>query len=248
MEFGFLIKKLITFFIEPLGLIITLFILGLWFLFDSKQKLAKQFLSFSFGFLILFSYPPFSNYLVKKLENQYPKYHYKTNIKYIHVLGHGHNTDILQPISSHLSNSGTKRVLEGVIIHKKTPNSKIVFTGYDGNTNETNAKMNSILALALGVDEENIIINGIPNDTRTEAEYMKNVVGENPFVLVTSATHMPRSMLLFESMGMKPIPAPTDFHKSEMNTYFKAPSIGALEDSRMAIHEFLGILWAKIRG
>jgi len=248
MEFGLFIKKLITFFIEPLGLIITLFILGLWFLFDSKQKLAKQFLSFSFIFLVLFSYPPFSNYLVKKLENQYPKYDYKTTIKYIHVLGHGHNTDILQPISSHLSNGGTKRVLEGVIIHKKTPNSKIIFTGYGGDSNITNAKMNSILALALGVDEENIIINGIPNDTRTEAEYMKNVVGENPFVLVTSATHMPRSMLLFESMGMKPIPAPTDFHKSEMNTYFKAPSIGALEDSRMAIHEFLGILWAKIRG
>ncbi|MCF6330435.1 MAG: YdcF family protein [Sulfurimonas sp.] len=248
MEFGFLLKKLITFFIEPLGLIIILFVFGLWFLFDGKQKLAKQFLSFSFGFLLLFSYPPFSNYLVKKLENQYSKYDYKTNVKYIHVLGSGHNTDALQPISSNLASSGTKRVLEGIIIHKKIPNSKIIFTGYEGDTNETNAKMNSMLALALGVDEKNMILNGIPNDTRMEAVYMKSIVGHDPFVLVTSATHMPRSMLLFESMGMKPIPAPTDFRKNEIITYFKAPNIGALEDSRMAIHEFLGILWAKIRG
>ncbi len=248
MEFGLFFKKLITFFIEPLGFILTLFVLGLWFLFASKQKLAKQFLSFSFGFLLLFSYPPFSNYLVKKLENQYPKYNYNTDIKYIHVLGSGHNTDILQPISSNIASGGTKRVLEGIIIHKKIPNSKIIFTGYEGDTNETNAKMNSKLALALGVDEKNMILNGIPNDTRMEALYMKSIVGSEPFVLVTSATHMPRSMMLFKSMGMEPIPAPTDFHKYEINTYFKAPNIGALKNSRMAIHEFLGILWAKIRG
>lgn len=248
MEFGLFIKKLITFFIEPLGLIITLFLLGLWFLFDSKQKLAKQFLSFSFGFLILFSYPPFSNYLIKKLENKYPKYDYKANVKYIHVLGHGHNTDTSQPISSNISDGGTKRVIEGIIIHKKIPNSKIVFTGYEGYTNEANAKMNSILALALGVDEDNMIVNSKPNDTREEAKYMKSIVGFEPFVLVTSATHMPRSMLLFESMGMNPIAAPTDFHKSEINSYLKLPNIEALEGSRMAIHEFLGMIWAKIRG
>ena len=248
MELGLLLKQFIAFFIEPLGLIITLFVLGLLFLFEEKEKLSKQFLTLACGILFLFSYPPFSNYLVKKLENQYPKYDYKTDVKYIHVLGSGHNTDESQPISSNIGNSGSKRVIEGVIIHKKVPNSKIIFTGYEGDTNETNAKMNSMLALALGVNESNMILNGTPNDTRMEAQYMRSIVGYEPFVLVTSATHMPRSMLLFESMGMKPIPAPTDFHKSETNTYLRAPSVGALQDSRMAIHEFFGILWAKIRG
>lgn len=247
MDFGLLIKQSITFFIEPLGLIITLFLIGLWFLFESKQKLAKQFLSFSFALLVIFSYPPFSNYLVKKLENQYPKYDYKTDIKYIHVLGNGHNTDILQPTSSHLSSAATKRVLEGIIIHKKTQNSKIIFTGYSGDTNVTNAKMNSLLALALGVKKENMIINGNPKDTKEEAEFAKHILSNEPFVLVTSATHMPRSMMLFKSMGMNPIAAPTDFHRYEINSYFKAPRIGAFNNSRISIHEYIGMLWAKIR-
>ena len=36
-------------------------------------------------------------------------------------------------------------------------------------------------------------------------------IGQTPFILVTSAGHMPRSMAVFEAQGMQPIPAPTEF-------------------------------------
>jgi len=32
------------------------------------------------------------------------------------------------------------------------------------------------------------------------------------FILITSASHMARSMALFQSKGMNPIPAPTGYH------------------------------------
>ncbi len=169
MDFGLVIKKTITFFIEPLGIVLSLLVLGLYFIYTKKDKLAKILLSLGLGALILFSYPPFSNFLVQNLENKYPKYNYKDDIKYIHVLGSGHNTDISQPISSNLSYSGVKRVLEGVILHKRIKNSKLIFTGYEGTTNIANAIMNSKLAIALGFDEKNIIINDKPNDTLQEA-------------------------------------------------------------------------------
>ncbi|MCK4973782.1 MAG: YdcF family protein [Sulfurimonas sp.] len=244
MELGFILKKFITFFVEPLGIILALFVFGIYFLYRNKNSLAKLFISLSLGFLLLFSYQPFSNFLVKNLENQYPKYDYKQDIKYIHVLGAGHNTDKSQPLSSQVF---SKRVLEGVIIHKKIYGSKIIFTGYEGKTNITNAQMNANLAMALGVKEENIIINGKPKDTKEEAIFTKSLLGDEPFVLVTSATHMPRSMSVFKSIGLNPIAAPTAFHKSEINRYFRAPDTGSLENSRMAMHEYIGILWAKIR-
>ena len=247
MEIGFLLKKFVTFFVEPLGFILTLFILGLYFLFVNNKSISKILLSLSFGFLFLFSYQPFSNFLVKNLENQYPKYDYKENIKYIHVLGSGHNTDKSQPISSHVSSAGTKRVLEGIIIHFRTPDSKLIFTGYEGDTNTSNAQMNASLAIALGVKEENIIINAEPKDTKEEAVFTKSIVGNEPFVLVTSATHMPRSMRLFKSLGLNPIAAPTNFQKDEFSDYLAAPDIVQLENSRMSMHEYIGIVWAKIR-
>ncbi|MCK4737516.1 MAG: hypothetical protein KAT10_03075, partial [Sulfurimonas sp.] len=85
MELGFILKKFITFFVEPLGIILALFVFGIYFLYRNKNSLAKLFLTLSLGFLLLFSYGPFSNFLVKNLENQYPKYDYKQDIKYIHV-------------------------------------------------------------------------------------------------------------------------------------------------------------------
>jgi len=244
-DIGFVIKKMLTFFVEPMGLILSFLMVGLVLLFLDKNKLSKIFLSISLGMLFLFSFPPFSNFLVENLENQYPKYNYEADIKYIHVLGGGHNTDAMQPISSHLSSASTKRVLEGIIIHKNTPNSKIIFTGYAGDTNVTTAVMNAKLATTLGVDEDDLIINGLPKDTKEEAIYTKTIVGENPFVLVTSASHMPRSMMLFESLGMHPIAAPTYFKKDNLTSFL--PGTGSFDDSRMAVHEYIGILWAKIR-
>ena len=56
----------------------------MYFLLTNKDRLSKLFLSLSFFIVTLYSYPPFSNYLVSNLENQYPKYDYaNSDIKYI---------------------------------------------------------------------------------------------------------------------------------------------------------------------
>lgn len=247
MEIGFFLKKFITYFIEPFGLILTLFILGIIFLFLNRNFLAKLFITLSFGFLLLFSNSAFSNYLIKSLENRYEKYNYKQKIRYIHVLGSGHHDDESQPLSSRLSESGAIRVIEGIIIHLKTANSKLIFTGYGGNSKISNAQMNLKLALSLGVKEENIIISAKPRDTKEEAIFIKSIIGEEPFVLVTSAIHMPRAMILFESVDLNPIAAPTNFYKRDIKNYIGIPNNGSISRSKIAIHEYLGMLWAKIR-
>jgi uncharacterized SAM-binding protein YcdF (DUF218 family) len=77
--------------------------------------------------------------------------------------------------------------------------------------------------------------------------FTKSLIGDEPFILVTSATHMPRAMMLFESLGLNPIPAPTNFYKTESNSFFIAPEVESFNISRIAIHEYIGILWSKIR-
>jgi len=246
-DIGFLLKQFVSFFIEPFGLVFGLFAFGLCLLFAKKDIYAKVFLSLAFGFMFLFSYPPFANFLVINLESQYPKYDYKTKVKYIHVLGSGHNADQTQPLSSQISASGTSRDIEGIIIHKNTKGSKLIFTGYEGHTDTPVAIVNAEFAKALGVDEKEMLVNPNPKDTKEEAVFCKSVVGSEPFALVTSATHMPRAMRLFKSLGMNPIPAPTDFYKKKINTYLKAPNVYSFKKSQMAMHEYIGILWALIR-
>lgn len=247
MELGFLIKKYITFFVEPLGMILSLLLLGLFLWFRKKERLAQYVLGSGVLLLFLFSYQPFSNLLLSTLENEYPKYARTQDVGYIHVLGSGHTTDPSKPLSSQISDAGIKRVLEGVLLHLENSGSKLVFTGYAGDTNISNAQMNATLAKALGVKEENIIINPLPKDTREEALFAKEIVGEEAFILVTSATHMPRAMRLFGSVGLDPIAAPTDF-KKDQTSFLDVPSIQNLSNSKRAVHEYLGILWSRLRG
>lgn len=247
MELGFMLKKFITFFIEPYGMVLSLFVLGLYFLYIKKDVLSKVFLTLAFSVMLLFSYSPFANFLISNLENQYPKYDYKSNVKYIHVLGSGHNTDPSQPLSSQIGGASVKRDLEGILIHKSIKGSKIIFTGYEGSTDTPTAVMNAKLAKALEVKEESLLINPKPKDTREEAIFTKSVVGDKPFILVTSATHMPRAMLLFKSLGLKPIAAPTNFYKRKFDGYFKMPNISSFQTSQIAMHEYWGILWSKLK-
>lgn len=247
MELGFLIKKGITFFVEPLGMILSLLLLGLILWIRKKERFAQYALGLGVALLFLFSYQPFSNLLVSALEEKYPKYASEENVAYIHVLGSGHTTDPSQPLSSQISDSGIKRVLEGVLLHFKTPGSKLIFTGYAGDTNTSNAQMNAKLAKALGVKEENMIINPLPKDTKEEALFAQTIVGKERSILVTSATHMPRSMKLFSSVGLDMIAAPTGFKKDETD-FLSAPSISNLQNSQRAVHEYLGMLWSSLRG
>jgi len=248
MDIGFFLKKTIAYFCEPFGMVLALLILGLLFLLFNKYKSSKILLSLSFSLLCLYSYPPFANLLIENLEKKYSKYDYKSNVKYIHVLGSGHNVDPEQPLSSQISGSGIKRDIEGIIIHSKIKDSLLIFTGYGGSTHIPTGVMNAELAFALGVKNENVLVNGLPKDTKEEALYTKSIVGEESFILVTSASHMPRAMMLFKSLGMHPIAAPTNFAKNDFDGYLKGLSLSAFHTSQVAIHEYLGILWAMLRG
>ncbi|MDB2562327.1 YdcF family protein [Sulfurimonas sp.] len=247
MEMGFLIKKWVSFFVHPYGMILSLFAFWLLFKYFKKERLSLISLSLALSFLFLFSYPVTSNLLIKNLEDKYTTYKYTKEVQYIHVLGSGHNKEIFHPISSRLGGTGIMRVIEGVIIYKKSKNSKLIFTGYKGSSNISNAKMHAKLALELGVKEEDIIIGSEPKDTQEEALFSKKVVGDNSLILVTSASHMSRAVMLFQSTGLNPIPAPTNFHSKTNVDFLQLPNSTAFTKSQVAMHEYIGILWSKLK-
>ena len=247
MEIGFFLKKTISYFVEPFGMVLTLLLIGLYFLFTKNESKAKVFLGFGFVIMFLYSYQPFSNFLVTNLENQYPKYDYKSNAKYIHVLGNGHSNDVTQPLSSRMGTTSVMRDIEGIIIHLNTEDSTLIFTGFAGALDISTAQMNADFAMALNVKRKDIIINDRPKDTREEAMFIKTILANEPFILVTSATHMPRAMMVFTSLGLNPIPAPTNFYKEKFEGYFRLPRVEYFKKSQIAVHEYIGIVWSKLK-
>ena len=106
-------------------------------------------------------------------------------------------------------------------------------------------------AVSLGVNRQGILIETNSRDTEDQAREVKKIVGSERFVIVTSALHMPRVMALFKKQGLRPIPAPTDFWIKKTSgfhpkNYF--PGADNLKMTERVVHEYLGLIWAKLRG
>lgn len=152
---------------------------------------------------------------------------------------------------SNRSSVSLVRLVEGIRLQKVLPGSKLILSGGSPFDPVPNAKVMADVALALGVKEEDIILESLSRDTKDEAQGVLNVVGGDRFVLVTSASHMPRSVALFEHLGMRPIPAPVGHHvkaRLGMSPAMFFPKAGGLLKAQMAVHEYLGLVWARMRG
>ena len=84
--------------------------------------------------------------------------------------------------------------------------------------------------------------------TFEEAYYMKKRVGNKPFILVTSAYHMPRTIKLFQKAGLNPIAAPTDFNKNKESGFLTMLQSRQVQNIEHAWHEYLGMLLYKLQG
>jgi uncharacterized SAM-binding protein YcdF (DUF218 family) len=103
----------------------------------------------------------------------------------------------------------------------------------------------------IGVKKENLVLEEASKDTEDQARFIYRMVKQERFILVTSASHMPRSMTLFKKLGMHPIPAPTEYQVKEgEGTVPKRfyPTADGLMKAERAFYEYLGLVWTKMRG
>lgn len=103
------------------------------------------------------------------------------------------------------------------------------------------------LLLDLGVPASAMVLEGTSQNTRSNAAQSASLLqaqGVDTVILVTSALHMPRARRTFERMGLRVIPAPTDFEV--INEPWQAsqllPEADALNGSARAFKEWVGRL------
>jgi uncharacterized SAM-binding protein YcdF (DUF218 family) len=248
----FLLKKFVSMFIMPLPLGVALILLGLFFLYKNKLAKAKFTLMLSVTWLFLISYSPIVDTLLYDIESNNPTLHTSPkNIKYIYVLGGGHHTDEKQPITSQVVETSVVRLTEGIRHYRQLDGkAKIIVSGYHGLYDPTeHAIMQKKLATSLGIDENDMILHLGTKDTEEEAQAGKKLLGDKPFILVTSASHMTRALKFFKNEGLTPIPAPTN-HLANIKhlAYTDFFSATALKKSHILFHEYLGLIWQKLKG
>ena len=85
------------------------------------------------------------------------------------------------------------------------------------------------------------------DNARLSAPLLKQA-GVRRIALVTHAWHLRRIVPLFEAQGLGVIPAGIRFSRTRVDSVMDlVPTPAGLRDSSFALHEWLGILWYKLR-
>jgi uncharacterized SAM-binding protein YcdF (DUF218 family) len=251
----FMFKKIVAPLFFPLSICLEILFLGLFFLwFTRRQKTGKIFVSTGVIFLAVISYSAFSNMLLGPLESKYSPItdiSEFSNVKWVAVLGGGTSSDPKLSVTDQLSAASLVRLVEGVRLHRKLYNSKLLLSGGGVFSSISEAGIMAKMAIELGTDKKELVLESKSKDTKDQASFIHNIIGNEKFFMVTSASHMARSMAIFQSKGMNPIPAPIGYRVKpiqKMSPSMFFPSANGIDKMERVVYEYIGTAWAGLRG
>ena len=243
------LKKIVGMVTSPGVIVLLLVGYGLVRLVLSRGKKGVAWVGLGLGCFYAFATAPLPNYLMGRLENglvPVTSTQGLAGVKYIVVLSGGLRDNEGLPPTSQLEETSTLRVAEGVrLFHLMADDPVIIMTG-QGPYHDLGTRM-AALAQSLGVPPDRLVAANEAKDTYGNAMEVKPLVKNQPFLLVTSASHLPRSLKIFRKLGMKPLPAPGDFRFSKQYTLADyLPSGPNLVNMDLALHEYLGLAYVTL--
>jgi uncharacterized SAM-binding protein YcdF (DUF218 family) len=246
----FLLKKFLGYLLAPGTVILGLLSYGLLKLILSGKSKRPGWVWLFLGTVCfyLFSTVCLPNVLLYHLERQYEPLTQLQDLReitYIVVLSGSINGNLNIPPTSQLGDSTALRVVEGIRLFNVLPARPVLIMS--GGDQPKAGDLMVAFARSLGVPPEKLIAETESLDTHGNAREIKAIVKEAPFLLVTSASHLPRSMKIFQLHGMRPIPAPADFRYCQKYTRRAfVPSGENLANMEAVVHEYLGLAYLKL--
>ena len=140
-----------------------------------------------------------------------------------------------------------ERMTVPVGLMRKHPHLQLIFSGGEGRL-LTTGTTESVLAQAFyeeqGLDMRRVTFEDGSRTTRENAQQVAQLLGKacaEPWLLVTSAWHMPRALAEFEAVGCAVTPYPVDFRTGASTPWTEYSLAFSLVRWQLALHEWLGI-------
>ncbi len=259
----FWLKKVVGFWLMPLPLSLLLIVGGglLW-RFTSRKQLGGCLAIAGGLWLLVCSNAGVGTWLVHPLETKFPPQPPLlagaplptplAGCEFVAVLGGGHTTVQGWAANNQLSSSALSRIVEGVRLVRQLPQAHLIVSGpASADGGPSHARLLAEVALSLGVEPGRIIEIDTARDTEAEAVAIREIAGDRPVALVTSAWHLPRAMALCWQQNVEAVACPSDYAARTDRPRareFMSWNIGGLERSTKAIYELIGATWSRLRG
>jgi len=253
------LSKVLAIPMYPVGLAIVLSLAAAGALWRAKRNAALVLAMLAAGLLWFFSLAPVSHWLLRGLESRYQPLLENPGASAIVSLG-GYARPPLPPRQYvETGDGGDRLMLTAKLFQDKRAPYLIVTGGRIGWMSHLPGTEAENIALSLeiffGIAGDNVILEKQSKTTHDHPRYVGEILSrlglKKDIILVTSASHMYRSVKLFEKQGFTVHPAPTDYMtEKDLNfTLFQVlPEVGCLEASTKALHEYYGLAAYKILG
>ncbi len=154
-------------------------------------------------------------------------------------------------------NGNAERLTTTVALHRAMPALPVIVSGFSGRLRPrgwSEAEITQRLFEQLGVDMSKVRFEAQSRNTAENARLTAALVaGEGaaagrPWLLITSAAHMPRAVASFRSYGLPLLPYPVDYRTEPGSVLWPRDISGSLNMAGAALHEWLGLAVYYVTG
>jgi uncharacterized SAM-binding protein YcdF (DUF218 family) len=253
----FVLSKTIGYLAVPSNLLMALGLIGLLLLFTRFRRLASWLIVTSLVLIAVVGYSPLGRILLLPLEDRFPPWDASRGAPDgIVVLGGSISRDISEARGVVALNGSAERLTVTADLAHRYPNARIIFTGGTSSL-DPSAPLEAPLAVkelaALGVAHDRITAEEQSRNTIENAVFSRLLADPKPgerWLLVTSASHMPRAIAAFRAAGFPVEAYPVDWRTRGRPD--AAEPFGSLAEgltmTDYAVHEWLGLVAHRLTG
>jgi uncharacterized SAM-binding protein YcdF (DUF218 family) len=253
----FIVSKVAGFFASPSNLLIVLGLVGAVLMGTRRARCGRRMIVTAVLLLAIAGLSPLGNALVLPLEQRFPPWWAGTGEPTgIIVLGGAVSPAVSAQRGSPELNEAAERMTVVADLARRFPNARIVYSGGSSKLlgeGPDEAQFALPLLRSFGIPASRIELESASRNTFENATLTKALVRPEPgqrWLLVTSASHMPRAVGCFRQAGFTIEPYPVDWRTGGLGDIFRPPEIASsgLARTDVALREWAGLLIYWITG
>lgn len=252
----FIAAKLLAFLTQPLAWVLVLLALGLTL--QRWRRTAAGLRWAALLVLVVQGWQPLPDALLRQLEARHPGPSRQADLsRYAGLVVLGGALEPAYVWAGHdqpALNDAAERMTAGLPLLQRYPHFQLLFTGGEGDLlaqGMSEAERARRFYHSMGVAPQRLLFEAASRTTYENAVMSAALPGVDktrPWLLVTSASHMPRALATFEKAGWNVTPYPVDYQSGLQTPWSRYSLAKGASTWHLALHEYAGLLAYQLSG
>ena len=239
--------------LAPLTWLFVLQLAALWLLHARKTRAAAVVVSVSAAAIAAIAFTPLAEALIRPLEQQIQRpAALPEKVDGIIALAGAENARLTHEYGRPQLNSEAERITELIVLARQYPRAKIVFSGSSPAASQPINESEVVRRFVSGLGfERDVVYEQESRNTGESAVMTHRLLAPAPgetWVLITSASHMPRAYGAFKKAGWDIVPYAVSYRASAQAHWRFGFGEGKYDVLIAAIHEWVGLAVYRMTG